>query len=105
MMRRNLDRRVETLFPVLQEDLRERVLDIFAKMWQDNVQARILHKTEWVHADRRGQTPFNSQEYFIAEADEKVRIVKEEEEEEKAKKKDAFEAMKPQESELEDDEK
>lgn len=105
MMRRNLDRRVETLFPVLQEDLRERVLDIFAKMWQDNVQARILHKTEWVHADRRGQTPFNSQEYFIAEAEEKVRIVKEEEEEEKAKKKDAFEAMKPQESELEDDEK
>ena len=105
MMRRNLDRRVETLFPVLQEDLRERVLDIFAKMWQDNVQARILHKTEWVHADRRGQTPFNSQEYFIAEAAEKVRIVEEEEEEEKAKKKDAFEAMKPQESELEDDEK
>ena len=46
----------------------------------------------------------NSQEYFIAEAAEKVRIVKEEEEEEKAKKKDAFEAMKPQESELEDDE-
>ncbi len=105
MMRRNLNRRVETLFPVLQEDLRERVLDIFAKMWQDNVQARILHKTEWVHADRRGQTPFNSQEYFIAEAAEKVRIVEEEEEEEKAKKKDAFEAMKPQESELEDDEK
>lgn len=104
MMRRNLNRRVETLFPVLQEDLRERVLDIFAKMWQDNVQARILHKTEWVHADRRGQTPFNSQEYFIAEAAEKVRIVEEEEAEEKAKKQDAFEAMKPQESELEDDE-
>jgi polyphosphate kinase len=104
MMRRNLNRRVETLFPVLQEDLRERVLDIFAKMWQDNVQARILHKTEWVHADRRGQSPFSSQEYFIAEAEEKVQAVKEAEAAESEIHKDAFEAMKPQENELEDTE-
>ena len=65
---------------------------------------RSLHGTEWIHADRRGQVAFSSQDYFIEEAAEKVRIVKEQEKEEKAKAKDAFEAMKPQESELEDQE-
>ena len=104
MMRRNLNRRVETLFPILQDDLKARVLDIFAKMWRDNVQARILHGTEWVHADRRGQSPFSSQEYFIAEAEEKVQAVKEAEAAESEIHKDAFEAMKPQENELEDTE-
>lgn len=104
MMRRNLNRRVETLFPILQDDLKARVLDIFAKMWRDNVQARILHGTEWVHADRRGQSPFSSQEYFIAEAEEKVQAVKEAEAAESESHKDAFEAMKPQENELEDTE-
>ncbi len=104
MMRRNLNRRVETLFPILQDDLKARVLDIFAKMWRDNVQARILHGTEWVHADRRGQSPFSSQEYFIAEAEEKVQAVKDAEAAESESHKDAFEAMKPQENELEDTE-
>ena len=104
MMRRNLNRRVETLFPILQDDLKARVLDIFAKMWRDNVQARILHGTEWVHADRRGQSPFSSQDYFIAEAEEKVQAVKEAEAAESEIHKDAFEAMKPQENELEDTE-
>lgn len=104
MMRRNLNRRVETLFPILQDDLKARVLDIFAKMWRDNVQARILHGTEWAHADRRGQSPFSSQEYFIAEAEEKVQAVKEAEAAESEIHKDAFEAMKPQENELEDTE-
>ena len=104
MMRRNLNRRVETLFPILQDDLKARVLDIFAKMWRDNVQARILHGTEWVHADRRGQSPFSSQEYFIAEAEEKVQAVKEAEAAESEIHTDAFEAMKPQENELEDTE-
>ena len=104
MMRRNLNRRVETLFPILQDDLKARVLDIFAKMWRDNVQARILHGTEWVHADLRGQSPFSSQEYFIAEAEEKVQAVKDAEAAESESHKDAFEAMKPQENELEDTE-
>lgn len=101
MMRRNLNRRVETLFPILQDDLKARVLDIFSKMWQDNVQARILHNTEWVHVDRRGQTPFNSQEYFVQEAAQRIDDLKQKEAEEKANSQDVFEVMKPQETELE----
>ncbi|TOK94891.1 polyphosphate kinase, partial [Vibrio parahaemolyticus] len=42
LMNRNLSRRVELLFPILQDDIRERIIKIFSIMWADNVKTRIL---------------------------------------------------------------
>lgn len=40
LMPRNLDRRIELLFPVSDSVLRQRLLDILELMWQDNTNAR-----------------------------------------------------------------
>ncbi len=69
MMTRNLDRRVELLFPILQDDLKERTLHIFADMWHDNVKARVLHGDVFSRISRRGLTPFSSQDNFIEQAE------------------------------------
>lgn len=99
MMKRNLNRRVETLFPVLQPDLKARAIAIYDTMWQDNVKSRILHDRTYSMVDRRGKAALNSQEYFIKEAEEKNRILKEKRKEE-ARKPETFESMKKHEAEL-----
>lgn len=71
MMKRNLNRRVETLFPVLQPDLKQRAIDIYNKMWEDNVKGRILHNDTYTMIDRRGKEAVNCQEFFIEQAQEK----------------------------------
>lgn len=76
MMKRNLNRRVETLFPILQPDLKERVLHIYDIMWNDNVKTRVLHNDVYSMVDRRGKKALNSQEYFIHQAQEKERELK-----------------------------
>ena len=69
MMTRNLNRRVELLFPVQQDDLRERLYKIFDDMWADNIKGRVLRDDTFVKQDRRGQQPFNSQAQFIDQAE------------------------------------
>lgn len=71
MMKRNLNRRVETLFPILQPDLKQRTIDIYNKMWADNVKARILHDETYSMIDRRGKVAVNAQEFFIHQAEAK----------------------------------
>jgi polyphosphate kinase len=68
MMTRNLNRRVELMFPILQADLKKRSLQIFTDMWNDNIKSRILDKDRFIRINRRGLTPFNSQEHFIEQA-------------------------------------
>ena len=68
MMTRNLNRRVELLFPILQDDLKERALSIFNHMWEDNVKSRVLTKDKFSRINRRGLAPSNSQEHFIGQA-------------------------------------
>ncbi|OEH86688.1 RNA degradosome polyphosphate kinase [Desulfuribacillus stibiiarsenatis] len=41
-MTRNLSRRVETMFPILETDLKERVKDVLCVQLQDNMKARLL---------------------------------------------------------------
>ena len=41
-MTRNLDRRVEVVFPVYDADLRRELKALLEIQWQDNVKARIL---------------------------------------------------------------
>ncbi|GHP14126.1 polyphosphate kinase [Lentilactobacillus fungorum] len=69
LMTRNLNRRVEQLFPVLQPDLAKRVIAIYHTMWTDNVKTRNLDKDGiYKRVDRRGRAPLDSQEYFAAQA-------------------------------------
>ena len=42
-MTRNLDNRVEVTCPILQEDLKKEILDIFNIYWSDNVKARLVN--------------------------------------------------------------
>ncbi len=76
-MPRNLDRRVEILFPVEDGELKERLLHILDVQLADNVKAQYLRPDgSYGKRDRRGRAPVNSQEVFCEEA---VRAAKAEE--------------------------
>lgn len=78
-MPRNLERRVEILFPVEKEELKEELLYILKCQLSDTVKAHILDaEGKYEKVDRRGKRTFNSQEAFCKEA---VRLAKEEKEE------------------------
>ena len=68
MMTRNLNRRVEELYPVTQADTKARAIQIFDIMWRDNVKTRVLEGDHYERLDCDGAAPFNSQEYFVQEA-------------------------------------
>ncbi|MGO2907980.1 MAG: RNA degradosome polyphosphate kinase [Leuconostoc citreum] len=69
LMTRNLDRRVELLFPLKDDELRDKVLEIFETMWQDNVKTRVLQADgQYEKKDRRGVARLNAQETFIEAA-------------------------------------
>ncbi len=62
LMPRNLDRRVELLFPVEDEDIRRRVDEAIGLFLADTVNARELHADgTYELPDRRGRQAFNSQ--------------------------------------------
>ncbi len=67
-MNRNLDRRVELMFPVLDADIREKVLSILNLQFRDN--AKAWHMFEDGHYERipiaDGEEKLNSQEYLAA---------------------------------------
>lgn len=68
-MPRNLDRRVEIIFPVLEESLKKKVKHILEVEMADNVKARILEADgTYTRVDRRGRAAVNSQEIFCREA-------------------------------------
>lgn len=72
-MPRNLDRRVELAFPVEDPDLRQRLFDTLDLMFRDNLNARKMLPTKaYVHVDRRGTAPCNSQTEFSRLAREAV---------------------------------
>lgn len=104
MMKRNLNRRVETLFPVLQPDLKQRAIDIYDKMWEDNVKGRILHNDTYTMIDRRGKEAVNCQEFFIEQAQEKNKELKQRRKA-NARKIETFEVIRRQDNDLKLDEK
>ena len=74
-MARNLEKRVEILFPIEQENLKKEVIHILDMEFQDNVKAHLLQPDDtYVKADRRGKVSISSQDYFAEEAKEKVRV-------------------------------
>ena len=66
-MQRNLDRRVELVFPVEDEDIHRRCDEILEIMWKDNVNTRIqLPNTDYVMVGRRGKKSLNCQAEFAS---------------------------------------
>lgn len=70
-MPRNLDRRVEIVFPVEDERIKKEVLHILDLEFRDNVKAHLLQSDgTYEKPDKRGKTLINSQMEFCREARE-----------------------------------
>lgn len=68
-MPRNLDKRVEIVFPVEDEQLKEEIFHILEVELDDNVKAHILQPDgSYEKPDKRGKVLVNSQEQFCQEA-------------------------------------
>lgn len=68
-MPRNLDKRVEIMFPVEDEECKKAVKHILSVQLADNVKAHILQLDgSYSKIDKRGKVLVNSQEYFCKEA-------------------------------------
>jgi polyphosphate kinase len=70
-MPRNLERRVELMFPALQADIREEVRGILEACFRDNQQSWQLGADGvWTRrAPEKDEEPFRAQEYFLARAE------------------------------------
>ena len=78
-MPRNLERRVEILFPVDRPELKEELLHILQNQLNDTVKASVLQPDgTYSKIDKRGKQVFNSQDAFCAEAVEKAKVLLEE---------------------------
>lgn len=64
-MPRNLDRRVELVFPVEDEDIKKRVQGVVDVSFKDTINARRqLNDTTYKPVEKRGKKRLNSQKYF-----------------------------------------
>ena len=72
-MPRNLDKRVEIMFPVEKAELKKEVIHILDIQLADNIQAQVMdNQGNYKKVDRRGnKKPVNSQMYFCKEAQKK----------------------------------
>lgn len=68
-MPRNLERRVEILFPVEKDSLKEKIVHILQCQLNDTVKAHILKPDgSYEKVDKRGKVVYNSQDAFCKEA-------------------------------------
>jgi polyphosphate kinase len=68
-MPRNLFRRVETVFPIVQERMVEHVEEILEWFWKDNVKAKVMQPDgSYIPRITEGDPPFDAQAEFLAEA-------------------------------------
>ena len=76
-MPRNLDRRVEILFPVEKPQLQEKLRDILDCQMRDTVKASVLKRDgSYEKVCKRAKVPFNAQLHFCMEARELARAEK-----------------------------
>lgn len=74
-MPRNLDKRVEIVFPVEDKQLKDEVKHILDIQLADNVKAHVLQPDgTYEKIDKRGKQLVNSQEYFCEEADRRAEL-------------------------------
>ena len=67
-MQRNLNRRVEIMFPIEDENLKEEIKGVLKTQLEDNIRAHIQINGEYKKPDRRGKLPVDCQEIAMAEA-------------------------------------
>ena len=68
-MPRNLDRRVEILFPIDHDTLKQQIIEMLRVLLADNVKAQIMQPDgTYERIDRRGKVLLSAQEYFVEEA-------------------------------------
>jgi polyphosphate kinase len=67
-MRRNLDRRVETLFPVLEKKAKERLERILSLHFADNVKCRVLGEDGIYRRKPQGTERVDSQKLFVEQS-------------------------------------
>ena len=78
-MPRNLERRVEIVFPIEEEKLKENILHILHCELRDTLKASMMTKEgSYEKIDRRGKETYSSQEGFVMEAWEEIIRLKEE---------------------------
>lgn len=76
-MPRNLDRRVEIVFPVEQEEIKKRVIEVLEIQLRDTMKAHILQEDgSYERVDGRGKVKLDSQMYFCHETVEKEKFEK-----------------------------
>ena len=76
-MPRNLERRVEILFPILEKSLQEKIGHILDCQLRDTLKAQILQPDgTYDKIDKRGKVLFGSQDYFTEEAAKLVKAAK-----------------------------
>lgn len=82
LMTRNLDRRVETLFPIEDIEIISTIKNILEVSLEDTVRTRIqTNKGVYIRTDKRGKKILDSQDYFYEKAHEELEKIKEEYEE------------------------
>ncbi len=78
-MPRNLERRVEIMFPIDSPALKEELCHILQSQLKDNIKAAVLQADgTYEKPDKRGKQQFNSQDAFCFEAIEKAKKLAEE---------------------------
>lgn len=72
LMSRNIDKRVEIFFPVIDSKIKDEVKNIIETYKKDNIKARILLKEgKYRHIDKRGKELFSAQDYLLNIAENK----------------------------------
>lgn len=73
LMPRNLDKRVELIFPIDDDQLKLRIDSILNIMLNDTTNARVQNSdAEYLKIDMRGKEKVNSQKYFVKEAKQRA---------------------------------
>ncbi len=65
-MQRNFDRRIELMFEIYKQDIKENLSFIFETFWKDNTKARVLAADKTYSHYKNGEEKFNAQEFFIS---------------------------------------
>ncbi|MBO4337950.1 MAG: RNA degradosome polyphosphate kinase [Lachnospiraceae bacterium] len=75
-MPRNLERRVEILFPILDEKLKEKAVNVLRIQLDDTLKAHVLTCDDtYEKVDKRGKRPLSAQEWFCGEAVARTREI------------------------------
>lgn len=76
-MQRNLNRRIETLFPIEDEALRQKLFHIVDITWRDTIKTRVMQPNgKYERVDKRGKELLECQSYFCEKAEEAFEAAK-----------------------------